>query len=321
MPDRSFLDDYSQAVIGVAKKVSPAVVNINTVFKRGPMPPWMMPEGPKGMGSGMIIAPDGLILTNSHVVHEAERLEVMLSDGRKFQAQLVGEDPQTDTAVIKIDADGLPKVDLGDSEKLQVGQLVIAIGNPFGFQATVTTGVVSAVGRSFRTQAGRLIENIIQTDAALNPGSSGGPLVDSQAQVVGINTAVIFMAQGLCFAMPINTAKRVAGELITSGKVSRGYLGIAGQQQPLHRHLVREHKLKAGTAVHVVSIDPDGPAARAGIQPDDAIVLFDNQAVTSVDDLHRYLSDKSVGRESPITLFRSERRLDLKITPTEAPNQ
>lgn len=319
MPDESLLDAYSQAVVEVAEKVSPAVVNINTIFKRGPVPPWLMPEGPKGLGSGMVITPDGFILTNSHVVHDAEKLEITLSDGRTLPATLVGEDPQTDLAVIRLNVEGLPDVKLGDSSALKVGQLVIAIGNPFGFQATVTTGVVSALGRSLRAQTGRLIENIIQTDAPLNPGSSGGPLVNSKGEVIGINTAVIFGAQGLCFAIPVNTAKTVAGMLIKSGKVTRGYLGISGQVRPLHRRLVRYHKLKADSGVFVVAVEPEGPARQAGIREGDIVVFFDKQPVKSVDDLHKYLAEKPIGREYVITILRNGEKLDLKVTPTESP--
>ncbi len=320
MPEESFLDVYSRAVVEVAERVSPTVVNINTVFrKRGPYAPWLGPEEPKGIGSGMLITPDGFILTNSHVVHDAQRLEVTLGDGRVFQARLVGEDPQTDLAVIHIDVEGLHSVELGDSSALKVGQLVIAIGNPFGFQATVTTGVVSALGRSLRTQTGRLIENIIQTDASLNPGSSGGPLVDSKGEVIGINTAVIYGAQGICFAIPSNTAKSVTGMLIKTGKVTRGYIGIAGQARPIHRRLVRHYGLAGESGVLIVSVEPDAPAMRAGLREGDIIVFFDSLPVRNVDDLHKYLSEKPVGKKVPLTVIRDQEKLTIEVTPAEAP--
>lgn len=320
MPEEGFLDAYSRAVVEVAERVSPAVVNINTVFRRrGPYAPWLGPEQPKGIGSGMIITPDGFILTNSHVVHDAQRLEVTLADGRVFPARLVGEDPQTDLAVIHIDAEDLPSAGLGDSSALKVGQLVIAIGNPFGFQTTVTTGVVSALGRSLRTQTGRLIENIIQTDASLNPGSSGGPLVNSKGEVIGINTAVIYGAQGICFAIPSNVAKIVAGMLIKTGKVTRGYIGIAGQARPIHRRLVRYYRLAGESGVLVVLVEPGTPAMRAGLREGDIIVFFDNLPVRNVDDLHKYLSEKPIGEKIPLTVLRDSEKITIEVTPVEAP--
>lgn len=262
------LDSYSLAVTTVAEQVSPAVVNIRTFGRTDGRPGY----DAGGAGSGVIIAPDGYALTNSHVVHSAQRIEATLSDGRTFPARLVGDDPTTDLAVVNIDSAGLPAAELGDSDRLRVGQLVIAIGNPFGFQTTVTAGVVSALGRSLRGQSGRLIEDVIQTDAALNPGNSGGPLVDSRGRTVGINAAVIQGAQGICFAIPINTARWVAGLLIRDGHIRRAYLGIAGEVLRLRSSAVRDSGGVAPTGVAVVQIVAGSPAERAGIQPRDVIV-------------------------------------------------
>ncbi|MEI6047168.1 MAG: trypsin-like peptidase domain-containing protein, partial [Chloroflexota bacterium] len=259
----------------------------------------------QGAGSGVIIAPDGYILTNSHVVSGAIQIEVMLSDDSHYPAQLVGQDADTDLAVVRIGASGLPTAKLGNSDTLRAGQLVIAIGNPLGFQATVTAGVVSATGRSLRSQSGRLIENIIQTDAALNPGNSGGPLVDSRGQVVGINTAIIAMAQGICFAIPINTAKWVTGLLMQEGKVTRGYLGISCQQRPLNQNVIRTYNLAYKTGVVILQIAPNSPAATAGLRSSDIIISLDNQPVTSVDQLHKLLSRKTIGKEVSLTALRS----------------
>lgn len=316
--EESLLDAYSQAVVGVAERVSPAVVNISATF-RVSRP--IYPSGPHeatGTGSGIIVAPDGFILTNSHVVHEAIKIEVTLNDGRSFIAQSVGEDPPTDLAVIRITASGLPTAEMGDSDHLKVGQLVIAIGNPFGFQTTVTTGVISALGRTLRTESGRSIENIIQTDAALNPGSSGGPLVDSKGRVAGINTAIIRPAQGICFAIPVNTARLVTGLLIARGKVERGFLGIAGQRRPIHRRLVVAYKLPADTGVFVAQVTPKSPADRAGVKVGDMIIGLDDATVRSIDDLHRLLTEKPVGKPLPLTILRRAEKLVLEITPSGA---
>ncbi len=303
------LDVYSRTVIRAAERVSPAVVNIDVQQR----------SGGRGSGSGFLFTPDGLILTNSHVVHRATRIDVTLPDGRRLQADLVGEDPDTDLAVLRIGPPGLAPVQLGDSRSLRVGQVVIAIGNPYGFQYSVTAGVVSALGRSLRAQSGRLIDNVIQTDAALNPGNSGGPLVTAQGQVVGVNTAVILPAQGLCFAIPINTAKLVAGRLIRDGKIRRGYLGVAGQNVPIPRRLVRAHQLSAETGVLVVSVEDEGAAKHAGLAVGDVIVRYGEHSVAGIDDLHRLLIDEAVGALSTLTILRAAELLSLGIVPGESP--
>src|SRR5213082_3096091 len=283
--DMALLDEYSRTIVSAVDRVTPSVVNIESRANgsRG------------GSGSGFIIAPDGFILTNSHVVHGAREIVVNLSDGRESRAQPVGDDPDTDLAVIRIDAAQLSHVRLADSETLRVGQIAIAIGNPLGFQASVTAGVISALGRSMHAQSGRLIDNIIQTDAALNPGNSGGPLANSAGEVIGVNTAVIRPAQGICFAIAINTAKFVAGRLIKDGRIRRGYIGVAGQNAPLHRMLVRGHHLQVSSGVFVAGIEPDSPAARAGLREGDLIVAFNDQAIAHVDALHRALTDYEPG--------------------------
>jgi S1-C subfamily serine protease len=318
---QQLLDAYSQAVIRVVEQVGPAVVSVGVLkqvmgrTQDGRTMPFQAP----GAGSGVIITPDGYILTNSHVVDRAERLEVTLADGTTYPAQLVGQDPETDLAVVRIPANGLPVATLGDSEQLRVGQLVIAIGNPFGFQATVTTGVVSALGRTLRSQSGRLIENVIQTDAALNPGNSGGPLVDTRAQVVGINTAIIQFAQGICFAIPVNTARWVAGQLITEGRVRRAYLGVTVQQWPIHRRLARLHDLTASTGVLVMGVAPGSPAAQAGLRQGDLIVAMDGITIASADDLQRVLGRATIGAPLRITVLRGVERLEIVVRPVEAP--
>jgi S1-C subfamily serine protease len=265
-----------------------------------------------------VIAPDGYILTNDHVVHQADQLTATLADGSKLQAALVGTDPGTDLALIRAVASNLPYATLGDSALVRVGQLVIAIGNPFGFQSTVSTGVVSALGRALRSPQGRLIENIVQHTAPLNPGNSGGPLVDSRGRVVGVNTAIIAIAQGIGFSIPSNTAKWVVSQILTHGRVRRAYLGIAGRQRSLNRRLVRFFKLAKEQAVEVISVDPQGPAGRAGMKEGDFILAVSDQAVTSVDDLHRFLAEGFIGRMVPMTILRGQDKFQLEVIPGEA---
>lgn len=309
LSDDELLDAYSRAVIGAAEKISPSVVNIEVSdgARRG-----------GGSGSGFVFTPDGFLLTNSHVVHGASKIEVTLLDGRQGEAQLIGDDPETDLAVIRINAPNLMSVAFGDSNKIRVGQLAIAIGNPYGFQYSVTAGVVSALGRSLRSQTGRLIDDVIQTDASLNPGNSGGPLVNSRGEVIGVNTAVILPAQGICFATAINTAKFVAAQLIKEGGVRRSYIGVAGQVVSLHRRLVRYHNLTVETGVFVVSTEPGGPASKAGVQEGDVIVAYDDRPIASIDDLHRVLTDQKVGVKSNLTVIRRSEKLTLGITPEDS---
>jgi S1-C subfamily serine protease len=318
--DEELLDAYSRAVIRAAEKVSPSVVNLEVrqEIKTRPGADPRLPQEGRGSGSGFVFTPDGFILTNSHVVHRADRIEVALVDGRRFQADLVGDDPETDLAVVRINAPGLVPVALGDSQTIRVGQVVIAVGNPYGFQCTVTAGVVSALGRSLRSRSGRLIDNVIQTDAALNPGNSGGPLVTSGGDVIGVNTAVILPAQGICFAIAINTAKFVAGRLIKEGKIRRSYIGVGGQTVPLRRRLVRFHQVPVESGILVVSVEPDSPAERAGLQEGDVIVGYDGQPVGGVDDLHRLLTEAQVGVRSVLTIIRRADKLSVTITPEES---
>jgi len=308
------LDAYSNAVTTAAEQVSPSVVKLE-VFKQGGR---RGEQAGVGSGSGFIITPDGFILTNSHVVHGAERLEVTFADGRRPDAQLVGTDPDTDLAVIRIYAPNLKPVRLGDSNQLRVGQLAIAIGNPYGFQYTVTAGVVSALGRSFRAQSGWLMDNLVQTDAALNPGNSGGPLVNSRGEVIGVNTMVILPAQGLCFAIAINTAKTIAGWLIKDGVVRRSYLGVGGQTAKIHRRLVRFFNLPNETGLLVLQVEPNSPAGRAGLREGDIVVEFNGEAVAGIDELHRQLTGTRAGVLSSLTVIRHNEKLTLEITPEES---
>ena len=308
--DEDLLDAYSRAVVRVVEQVGPAVVSI--IMQRQASA--QMPEG-MGAGSGVIIAPDGFVLTNSHVVDHAHNIEVGLLDGTTVPARLIGIDPATDLAVVRANANGLPSVQLGDSAVLRVGQLVIAIGNPLGFSNTVSTGVVSALGRALRGQSGRLIENIIQTSVPLNPGNSGGPLVDSRGRVVGINTAMIAAAQGIGFAVPINTAKFVVGELVTHGKVRRAFLGFAGQVVPIGRRVQRYFELPKAMAVQVVSIEPNGPAQRAGLLEGDRIIALNDQNIATVDDIHHFLTTHPNGEPITLMLLRGVERLQVRVTP------
>ena len=319
--DDRILDAYSQAVTNVVERVSPSVVNIEIRKLLGGGPP----NGQRplreahGSGSGFIFTPDGFILTNSHVVHQSAGLDVTLADGRRFQASLIGDDPHTDLAVIRINAPNLVPAPLGDSQAIRVGQLAIAIGNPYGFHCTVTAGVVSALGRSLRSRSGRLIANVVQTAAALNPGNSGGPLVNSLGEVIGVNTAVILPAQGLCFAIAVNTAKFVAGSLIKEGKVRRSYIGVGGQTVPLHRRVVRYYNLEVESGVLVVSVEPGSPAAAASLSLGDIIIGFNNLPVNGIDDLHRLLTEGQVAVKSSITAIRHTEKKELEIVPAESP--
>jgi S1-C subfamily serine protease len=312
------LDEYSRTVVGAADRVGPAVVNIDIKQRINGR------RGPReigGSGSGFIIAPDGFILTNSHVVHNANQIAVSLPDGGEYPAQMVGDDPDTDLAVIRIDAPQLAHVRLANSENLRVGQLVVAIGNPLGFQASVTAGVISALGRSMHSQSGRLIDNIIQTDAALNPGNSGGPLVNSAGEVIGVNTAMIRPAQGICFAIASNTAKFVAGWLIRDGKIRRSYIGVAGQNVPLHRRIVRFYNLPVETGVLVVSVEKDSPAQRASLREGDLIIAFNEQPIGSIHELHKMLMGEQIGVEAKVLIIRHTEKLVLAITPAESPSR
>jgi S1-C subfamily serine protease len=312
--DRELLDSYSRAVVSVVERVGPAVVSIAAGTRRAGGAP-----GVVGAGSGVIFTPDGYVLTNSHVVHEATGLAVTLTDGSTLGATVVGSDPATDLAVIRAEASGLPIAQLGESASLRAGQLVVAIGNPLGFQSTVSAGVISALGRALRSATGRLIENIIQTDVALNPGNSGGPLVDTRARVVGINTAIIRMAQGISFAIPIDTAKWVVSELLARGRVRRAYLGIVAQARPMDRRVAHHHAVSAAFAVEVVSVEPRGPAAVAGLREGDLIVALNDRPVRTVDDMHRMLVGWPVGEALNAGVIRGDRRFGVALTPVEAP--
>jgi len=304
--DGRLLDAYSAAVVAAAEIVGPAVAHLEVELK-----------GRRGTGSGFAFTPDGLLLTNSHVVHGAKHIRATFADGMSKDADLVGEDPDTDIAVIRIGGNALPAVVLGSSRSVRVGQLAIAIGNPYGFQHTVTAGVVSALGRSLRAQTGRLIDDVLQTDAALNPGNSGGPLVDSRGEVIGVNTAIIPGAQGICFATAIDTVKWVVLQLLKDGRVRRGYLGLAGANQPLARRLARHFDLDNARAVRVESVEKSGPASRAGVESGDLIVRFAGQPVNGIDDLHRLLTGERIGSESVLTVLRRAQRLELRVAPSE----
>jgi S1-C subfamily serine protease len=311
--DQSLLDAYSRAVIDVVDRVGPAVVRIDMISSDGAR---------GGSGSGVIVAPDGLVLTNSHVVNGAPRLSVTTVDGRTLNARVVGNDPDTDLALLRLDAAvTLPVATLGDSKRLRRGQLVIAIGNPLGFESTVTTGVVSALGRSLRASNGRLIDDLIQTDAALNPGNSGGPLVSSSGQVVGINTAVIMGAQGICFAVAANTASFVLGQLVRHGRVRRSFIGVAAPQTAIPRRLRLAAGLTQDSGVIVAAVDPTSPAAQAGLVDGDIIVSLDGQPVTGADDLIRLLTGDKIGRKVVIERLCGSDRQRLTLTPQERPHR
>jgi S1-C subfamily serine protease len=308
--DLALFDAYSRAVIGAVDTVGPAVLHLQVSGLK---------DGAGGAGSGVVFTPDAYVLTNSHVVSGARKIEATFPDGRSLAATLVGDDPDTDLAVLRLDGETPVFARLGDSRRLRVGQLVVAIGNPFGFQCTVTTGVVSALGRSLRTRSGRLIDSVIQTDAALNPGNSGGPLVTASGEVVGINTAIIGMAQGICFSISAATVEFVAARLIRDGRVRRCYIGVAGQNVPLPRRVVRFHELERETGVRIQSTAPDGAARAAGLTSGDIIVAVDGIAVGDIDELHRLMTEERVGKAIPITVLRLLQKLDIAVTPRESP--
>ncbi len=300
------LDAYSKAVVQATQRMSPAVVNIEVRNAQG-----------RGGGSGFIFTANGYIITNSHVVHKAQEIHVTVADGRKFAADLVGDDSPTDIAVIRVQEDHLSPALLGNSQSIQPGELVVAIGNPYGFQTSVTAGVVSALGRSLRSQSGRLIDGVIQTDAALNPGNSGGPLVNSRGEVIGVNTAIILPAQGICFAIPINTAKYVAGELIRRGKIRRAFLGLAGQDVPLAQGLRRLYGLSQEKGIQVIGIEKNSPARASALLEGDVIIRFDGMPVSGIDELHRLLTEAYVGKAVVLTLLRGVQQQQVSLMPQE----
>jgi S1-C subfamily serine protease len=307
--DDELLDAYSRAVTRAVGRVSPAVVKIDVKTDRG--------RG--GSGSGFVFTPDGLVLTNSHVVRHASEIALAFPDGVTAGATRIGDDPDTDIAVLRTDHVPATTAALGNSKDLKVGQLAIAVGNPFGFQFTVTAGVVSALGRSMRAASGRMMEEIIQTDAALNPGNSGGPLVDSGGRVIGVNTATIMGAQGLCFAVGIDTAKIVASQILQHGRVRRSWIGIAAQNVPLPRRIVYEYKLAASSGVMATSVDAGGPADRAGLREGDILVRFAGESVGGIDELHRLLTAERAGKRMPVAVLRGVRLVDLAVTPENRP--
>ena len=315
--ENQLLDAYSHAVSSAVEKAGPAVVKIE-------VKQWVAgPQGPAergGSGSGFVFTPDGLILTNSHVVQNAVKLEVLFQDGRREAADLVGEDPHTDLAVLKVSSPVMAVAELGDSASLKVGQLAIAIGNPLGFDTTVTAGVVSALGRSLRATSGRLMENVIQTDAALNPGNSGGPLVDSRGRVIGVNTATIAQAQGLCFAIAVGTARDIASQLLRYGKVKRGWIGIHGQTANLLKGQEKHFHLAQSTGVLVAGFEAKSPADVAGLKVGDQIIAFEQKAIHSIEDLLRVLDGDSVGKEAQISVLRMDKRLEMRVRPVETPS-
>jgi S1-C subfamily serine protease len=307
--DDQLLDSYSKTIAAVVNRVAPSVVNIRVVSS----------ERGSGGGSGFIIARDGFILTNSHVVHGAREIEVTLHDRRVYPARLIGADPETDLAVIRIDAPDVQHARLADSSRVRVGQIAVALGSPYGFQQTVTAGIVSALGRSMRAESGRLMDDIIQTDAALNPGNSGGPLLDSVGEVIGVNTAVILPAQGICFAIASNTAHLVAGWLIKDSRIRRSSIGVAGQNVPLHPRVVRFHKLLADRGVLVAEVEPGSPSALAGLEKGDTIVGFKGRSIATIDDLHRHLVASEIGVASPIMFLRGTEKRFAMVVPRELP--
>lgn len=317
LPDGELFDAYSRAVIGAVDKVRPSVVNIEVKKRptRQRRAPYQSPTPDGGSGSGFVITGDGFIITNSHVVHDSTKINATLPDGRRCRADLIGDDPDTDIAVVRIGASELCAAELGDSRDLRVGQLVIAVGSPFGFQHSVTAGVVSALGRSLRSSSGRLIDDVIQTDAALNPGNSGGPLVDSRGEVIGVNTAVILPAQGICFAIAIDTARFIALKLLRDGVVKRSYIGFMGQNFPLPRRMVRRHELPLESAIMVSQVEKGGPGDRAGLRSGDVIVEYNGQPVGGLDDLLRFLTDDEAGKAAELKVIRLGTKEALEVVP------
>lgn len=313
--DGPLLDAYSKTVSQVVRLTSPSVINIE--IRKTVKTPRGTQEA-HGGGSGFIFTPDGFALTNSHVVHDADHIEVALADGSRYQARLIGDDPETDLAVIRVEGNDFTPAVLGDSASLLVGQVAIAIGNPYGFQTTVTAGVISATARSMRAQSGRLIDNVVQTDAALNPGNSGGPLVNSAGEVIGVNTAVILPAQGICFAIPINTAKWVVTRLLRDGRIRRSYVGLGGQNVPLHRRIARFYNLPNTGGVLVLNVEAGSPALRAGLQEGDILIRFAGKTIDSIDDLQKLLTDELVGEQLQMTVIRRTEKLDFEVTPADA---
>jgi S1-C subfamily serine protease len=303
------LDAFSRVVVQVAEAIRPAVVNLRSGRGRA-----------EGSGSGILFTPDGLLLTNNHVIQGSRQVRVRLSDGTELGGRVIGADPWTDLAVVQADSSGLPYAGFGDSARLRVGQLVLAIGSPFGFESTVTAGVISALSRTLRSITGHLVDNVIQTDAALNPGNSGGPLVDSRGQVIGINTAIIRPAQGICFAIPINMAKHILPQLLQHGRVIRGYLGLHVRTVPVPQVLVDRFGLPGPQGVEVVALESGGPADQAGLQEEDVIVALGDQPTTTVDDLHKLLTQLPVGIPATLTLLRGQRRLERMVVPSDYPN-
>ncbi|WP_414661382.1 S1C family serine protease [Horticoccus sp. 23ND18S-11] len=315
--DRQLLDAYSESVASAVDRASPAVIHLEV--RGSPESAERNPEAPVGSGSGFFISPDGYALTNSHVVHGARDINVVLADGRRLRADLIGDDPDTDLAVVRVNAADAAHLELADSDRIKPGQIAVAIGSPMGFQQTVTAGIVSAVGRSLRAQSGRTIDNVIQTDAALNPGNSGGPLIDTRGRVIGVNTAIIRPAQGICFAIASNIAYWVAGWLIKEGRVRRSFIGVAGQTVPLLRRLVLAYRLAAGSGVRVAGVEPGSPAARASMREGDVIVAFDHLDTPRIEALHRTLTADRIGRAAEVRVLRGVELLTLAVTPLEWP--
>jgi S1-C subfamily serine protease len=309
--DRILLDTYSESVAGAVERAGPAVIHLEV---RGN-------EAPGGSGSGFFISPDGYALTNSHVVHGAQEVRVALADGRRLNAHLIGDDPDTDLAVVRVEAADVVHLELSDSDRVRAGQIAVAIGSPMGFQQTVTAGIVSALGRSLRAQSGRAIDNIIQTDAALNPGNSGGPLIDTRGHVIGVNTAIIRPAQGICFAIASNIARWVAGWLIKEGHVRRSFIGVAGQTVPLLRKLVLTYRIGSQSGVLISRVEPESPAARAQLREGDIIVSIDGVLAPGVETLHRTLTADRIGRALEIRVLRGVELLTLTVTPLEMPRR